>query len=83
MSTNVYVETIKMTVDEVEAYFGCGARACEAIGRSRQSFTNWRARGYIPLLQQYRLQEYTEGALRADCAHVPPRKKITQKHGKK
>ena len=55
-----------MTFDEVIDYYGNQTKACEAIGLSRASFSEWRKKGYIPLLSQIRFEQLTNGALQAD-----------------
>lgn len=68
-----------MTRDEVFEYFGsfyqmqlaCGIKAANALW--------WRKAGYIPLTMQFRLQEFTEGKLKAD--DFDPRFKSLQSKG--
>lgn len=55
-----------MTLDEVEEYFGTFYRACKALGISPQNMTKWKNKGYVPLIQQYRLAEITDGELMPD-----------------
>lgn len=55
-----------MTLEEVVEHFGSMSNAAKAINVSRQAVTNWRRIGYIPLLQQYRFAEATEGELLPD-----------------
>ena len=55
-----------MTIVEVEKYFGTLYRACRELGISPQNMTKWKDKGYIPLLQQYRIAELTEGVLMPD-----------------
>ena len=53
-----------MTVEEVLNYFGSGAEVGRALNLCRTTLNTWRWRGYIPLLQQYRIQELTNGDLK-------------------
>ncbi len=55
-----------MTLDEAEEYFGSLYQACRGLNIARQNVTKWRKKGYIPLLQQYRIAELTEGELMPD-----------------
>lgn len=55
-----------MTLLEVQAYFGTYYRACKALNIAPQNMTRWKHYGYVPLLQQYRIAEITEGALMPD-----------------
>ncbi|HAT1796290.1 TPA: Cro/Cl family transcriptional regulator [Legionella pneumophila] len=56
-----------MTVDEVLKYFGSGAAVGRELGLCRTTFNAWRMRGYIPRLQQYRIERVTEGKLKIDA----------------
>lgn len=55
-----------MTIDEVIQHFGNLHKACIALNIAGQNLTKWKAQGYIPYLQQYRLAELTEGELMPD-----------------
>lgn len=55
-----------MTLEEVENYFGTFYRACKLLQIVPQNMTKWKQQGYIPLLQQYRIAELTEGKLMPD-----------------
>ena len=55
-----------MTLEEVTERFGTLYHACKRLEISRQNITRWRKVGYIPLLQQYRIAELTEGDLMPD-----------------
>jgi predicted site-specific integrase-resolvase len=66
-----------MTIDEVITYFGNLNQACIALGIAAQNMTKWKRQGYIPLLQQYRIAELTEGLLmpQEDDPKVKPNKR--------
>jgi hypothetical protein len=64
-----------MTIDEVQNYFGSLYQVCKQLNIKQQNITGWRRKGYIPLLQQYRIAELTEGNLLPD--EIDP--KITHK----
>ncbi len=55
-----------MTLDEAIKYFGTGYKLCKALKIARTNITNWRSCGHIPELQQRRLEELTNGALKAE-----------------
>lgn len=55
-----------MTLFEVQAYFGTYYQACKSLGIAPQNMTKWKLKGYIPLLQQYRIAELTDGKLMPD-----------------
>lgn len=55
-----------MNIEEVRTYFGTLYRACKALRIAPQNTTKWNRQGYIPLLQQYRIAELTDGFLMPD-----------------
>lgn len=55
-----------MSLDEVIKYFGSLYKATEALNLAFQNVTRWKKQGYIPLLQQYRIAELTNGELMPD-----------------
>ena len=55
-----------MNIEEVQQYFGSVYEACKQLNIAPQNMTFWRKKGYIPMLQQYRIAELTEGALMPD-----------------
>lgn len=55
-----------MNLVEVKNHFGSFYRVCKLLGLAPQNMTNWKRNGYIPLLQQYRIAEITQGALMPD-----------------
>jgi ribosomal protein S12 methylthiotransferase accessory factor YcaO len=60
-----------MNVTDVENYFENLNQLCLMLKLNRQNATNWRKRGHIPLVQQYRIAELTEGKLMPD--EIDPR----------
>lgn len=67
-----------MSIDEVIKRFGNLNQVCIALGIASQNMTKWKRQGYIPLLQQYRIAELTEGDLMPD--EIDPR--ILKQQGK-
>ena len=55
-----------MNIDEVAAWFGNLTQACIALDIASQNFTKWKSQGYIPLKQQFRIAQITEGELMPD-----------------
>lgn len=55
-----------MTLEEVLTHFGSGASVCRELGLHRTAYNTWKSRGYIPRLQQYRIERITEGKLKVD-----------------
>ncbi len=64
-----------MNLEEVEDYFGTFYRACKLLKIVPQNMTRWKQQGYIPLLQQYRIAELTEGKLMPDENDPKPLKR--------
>lgn len=52
-----------MTVDEVYQFFGSGNKAADAIGVSSASFSRWVKGRRIPISQQVKFEEVTNGKL--------------------
>lgn len=55
-----------MTIDEAVMEFGTAYRLCKELNVAPQNMTRWKRYGYIPLLQQYRIAELTDGRLMPD-----------------
>lgn len=52
-----------MNTDEVYQFFGSCWKASKAIGITKQGFSIWEKRGYIPLKQQIKIEKITKGKL--------------------
>jgi len=63
-----------MTIDDVTKMFKNGNRFEIETGMSHVSYHNWLRYGYIPILSQLKLEKVTNGALKADLAHIPEEK---------
>lgn len=55
-----------MTIEEVLKIYKTGYQVCKALEITRQNFSSWQKRGYIPYRQQLKLEMLTEGKLKAD-----------------
>lgn len=55
-----------MTLEEAIEYFGTKYRMTKCLKLSFQNATHWQSRGYIPMIHQIRLEELTDGVLKAD-----------------
>lgn len=55
-----------MSIEEALEYFGTMYRICKCLGIAQANGHNWKRQGYIPLYQQYRIEEITDGVLKAD-----------------
>lgn len=59
-----------MKIDDIKKFFGSFYKAARFLKMSDASFINWKRRGYIPIVSQMKIEELTEGALKArfeDC----------------
>lgn len=57
-----------MTYQEAVRHFnGNASELARALGLGVRSVYNWRMRQRIPMLQQYRLEELTKGALKREA----------------
>lgn len=63
------LEEMKMTIDEVYAYYKSGRQLRVKAGMSHNNFTRWRARGYIPIETQLKIEHLTNGDLKANLSH--------------
>ncbi len=59
-------EVSKMTREEVLKYFGTFYRMYKETGIHQSNQQAWKARGYVPVAMQIRLEHMTKGALKAD-----------------
>jgi hypothetical protein len=64
-----------MTIDDLIALYGDHNEFARITGISKQSWFNWRNKGYIPIKSQYKLQELTNGALQVNYNDTPHDKK--------
>lgn len=55
-----------MTIDEAIKAFGSQSRLCHALKIHRQSIRQWQHQGYIPPKHQLKIQQLTQGQLKAD-----------------
>lgn len=55
-----------MTIEEVLKIYKTGYRVCKELEITRQNFSVWQKRGYIPYRQQLKLERLTNGLLKAD-----------------
>jgi predicted site-specific integrase-resolvase len=54
-----------MMIEEAIKFYGNGNKLCNELGIKRQNVTAWKKRGYIPYKLQIRIQELTNGKLKA------------------
>ena len=59
-----------MTLEEIKKYFVSGYKFSMITGMAHTNFTNWKKKGYIPILAQHRIEQLTGGELKADFKHA-------------
>lgn len=65
-----------MQVEKIIKHFGSQVAVAQALGVAQPTISMWKARGRVPPLQQLRLQELTDGQLRAENSIL--RRKISR-----
>ena len=60
-----------MKLEDVIQHFGNTLAFKEITGMHHSNYCNWRKKGYIPIKTQMWLEEFTQGALKADFTHAP------------
>lgn len=55
-----------MTIEEVLDIYQTGYQVCKALNISKQNFTRWAKTGFIPYRQQIKLEQLTDGKLKAN-----------------
>ena len=64
-----------MTLDEIIKYFKNPSVAARKLNLRKQNITNWRNAGRVPLIHQLRLEQMTNGELKADLSDLDNRYK--------
>lgn len=59
-----------MRLDDLERYFGSSYMFHKKTGMQHTNYINWRRKGFIPIKTQMRIEEITNGVLKADLTHV-------------
>jgi hypothetical protein len=59
-----------MTLPEVKAYFKTWYQITRQTKISRSAIYAWRKRGYIDIKMQLRIEEFTQGKLKASLDHI-------------
>lgn len=55
-----------MEIDQAIKYFGTAYKLCKVLGIRNQNVTQWKRYGRIPFTQQIRIEQFTNGELKAD-----------------
>lgn len=63
-----------MTIDEVKKYFNTGYNLNKVTGMSNTSLSNWVKMGWVPILSQIKIEERTNGQLKARLEDVGAKK---------
>ncbi len=61
-----------MTIDDLKEYFGTIYQMNKQTGLSFTSFYKWKKQGYIGIRGQIKLEEMTNGALKASLDDAQP-----------
>lgn len=64
-----------MTPQDVISHFGSQVATADALGLSQPSVSDWVRAGYVPWLRQLDIERQTNGALRANPADRPKKKR--------
>lgn len=59
-----------MTIDDVIQYYKSSYQFEKKTGMMHNCFGNWKKKGFIPIKTQMKIQELTNGALRANLEHL-------------
>lgn len=54
-----------MTLDEVKEFFGSSYKFHLLTGWTHSCYNNWSKKGYIPIKSQFKLEQFTNGQLKA------------------
>lgn len=55
-----------MKLEQVVKHFKTQTAAALALGLTQPTLSNWKKRGFIPAIQQLRIEKATKGKLKAD-----------------
>ena len=64
-----------MTIGELVDYYGNGYQFKKRTKMSGTVFYNWCRQGYVPIASQFRLQELTDGVLKANFSDIVRKKR--------
>lgn len=62
-----------MTLDDIALFFGSSYNFSKVTGMAHTNFISWRKKGYVPILSQNRIEQLTDGKLKADFEHAEKR----------
>ncbi len=58
-----------MTIQDILAYYGNSYKLAKITGICASNVWNWKQCGYVPISMQCRIEQLTEGKLKADLNH--------------
>jgi hypothetical protein len=59
-----------MTLNEIKAYFGSSYQFNLKTKMNHRNYKNWAVKGFVPIKTQIKLEEFTNGELKADLLHL-------------
>ncbi len=59
-----------MTIEDAIRLFGSQSILCRALGIHKQSISQWRKQGYIPPYHQLKIEQLTQGKLKAGLEDI-------------
>lgn len=59
-----------MKLSEIKQYFGSSYQFYKKTGMQHSNYLNWERKGFIPIKTQLRLEQLTNGILKADLNHI-------------
>ena len=60
-----------MTLDEVKGYFGTSYQFNKKTGMKHTNYINWEKWGFIPIKTQIKLEDISNGELKASLKDLP------------
>lgn len=61
-----------MRLQDIADKYGTYAKAFRTLGMGSSSYASWRKAGFIPITTQIKIEQMTNGELKADMSHVEP-----------
>lgn len=59
-----------MLLEELRDFYGTYAQMARELSLGSSTYRGWRAKGYIPLISQARIERETKGRFKLDIKHV-------------
>lgn len=71
----IYIFNLKgkyMTIEDVLRHYGTGYNMNKVIGLAASNVVRWKKFGYVPILTQIRIEQLSNGKLKASLEHGKP-----------